>query len=923
MTCIISGRMLIRFLFVSVLVTLALTACKDEDTPSFLTVDTKMVNFSYTASTQDIPVKTNVENWSVSVQENAQTWIEVSPRGSSLKIIVAENKGFGSRRGEITVIADNLSETIVVEQLGREPDILLSSEVFTLSADGGELLLEITSNVEYDIEIPTETTWITIDPELRSTEMVKKEFQIHVDWYAGEVERKAELSIKEKGGTFEKKVLVIQKPQMGYTGGSGDDIADDIKVPVSGANASSFQPGGEIAKSYDNDYKTIYHSNWNNSGPNYFPITLDYYFQNQESIDYLVYHPRNDGGSNGNFKEVEIWVATESEPNLTKWMEYDFLGSGSASKIIFGQSLVKPKTIRFVVKSGAGDGHGFASCAEMEFYRSNPDNFNPLEIFTDQTCSQLKAGITLADIEKVSNNLYRNIAFYLFNGQYPGEFRIQDYKAWPHPDTWAKENKTSTLSLLDNPTGISVAENDELIVFVGDTHGNALSIKVQNLDTPSADGYNTASFYPLSPGVNKIKARNKGLVYVFFHTADYATTVPVKIHFATGVVNGYFDSQKHDSSDWSRLLNKATNKHFDVLGQYAHLTFETSAFKSFAANNGPQLIAAYDDLVRMEQEFMGLMNYNRPTVNRAYFHVMYTAYMYASSYRTAYESGTQQSILSLQRLKSEPWGPAHEMGHTLQTRPGFRWLGMTEVTNNVHSLYVQTQWGNDSRIETESIARYNNRYEKAFHNSFVKNTPHPQEEDVFCKLVSLWQLQLYFSNAKGFTDTYKELYEKVRVNSNKPNAGEQQLEFVRMMCEITQTDLTGFFSRWGYLTPVDETIDDYGEEKLTITQNQIDQLINEIKNKNYASMTEKIEYICDSNWEIFKKRLPVQTGNASKNGSVITMNNWGNVVAYEVYDGDNLIFVSNKKSFSLDNPATTNTKVFAIAYDGSRTEVAF
>ncbi len=89
------------------------------------------------------------------------------------------------------------------------------------------------------------------------------------------------------------------------------------------------------------------------------------------------------------------------------------------------------------------------------------------------------------------------------------------------------------------------------------------------------------------------------------------------------------------------------------------------------------------------------------------------------------------------------------MGHTFQTRPGFKWHGMTEVTNNVHSLYVQTQWGNASRLESENMGRYNNRYEKAYHNSFVKKVAHPGEGDVFCKLVPLWQLQLYFANARG------------------------------------------------------------------------------------------------------------------------------------------------------------------------------
>lgn len=720
--------------------------------------------------------------------------------------------------------------------------------------------------------------------------------------------------------TDEKKALVLQKPQEGYSGGSTDDIKTDVKVPVSSATASSSQPGEGIEKSFDNNFSTIYHSPWVNGGANYFPITIDYHFQNQESIDYLVYYPRGDGGSNGNFKEVEIWVATESDPGLVKRLEYDFKGSGVATKIVFEQPLIKPKTIRFVVKSGAGNGQGFASCAEMEFYKAKVDNSNPLQLFTDLTCSELKPGITLNDIEKVSNDLYRNMALYMFNGQYPREFRIQEYSAWPHPDVWARENKTSTLSLLDNPTGIAVAGGEELVVFVGDTHGYTLSLKIQDLDLPGGDGYNNASFYPLSTGANKIKARNKGLAYLFYHTPDYATAPPVKVHFATGEVNGYFDSQKHNPSDWNRLLGNAKNKYFDVLGQYAHLTFETAAFKSYTAANGPQLIAAYDDMVRLEQEFMGLMKYNRPAVNRGYFQVIYKSYMYSASYHTAYESGTQQSILSLQRFKSEPWGPAHEMGHTLQTRPGFLWLGMTEVTNNVHSLYVQTQWGNPSRIETENMGRYNNRYEKAYHGSFVHNTPHPAESDVFCKLVSLWQLQLYFANARGNVDLYKDLYERMRTSPDKSSPGEQQLNFVRMMCDITRTDLTGFFTRWGYLTPFDGIIDDYGEGRLTITQYQIDQLINEIKGKNYTPITEKIEYICDSNWGIFKNRLAVQAGSATKYGLNIGISGWKNVVAYEAYDGEQLVFVTNKPSFTLDSEPKS-LKIYAVAYDGSKIEV--
>jgi len=912
----------IILIFTFILLNLYNCSDKQDDTPPFLTIEKKTVNFNASAYVTEVTVKSNSSNWSASVQADATSWLEATPRGGVLVIVVTENGNFGSRKGEIKVFTEDLTETIVVEQFGTEPAILLSTETTSISADGGEIELEITSNIEYSVIIPSDVSWVILKDETRSSNMVMDKKVFQVEWNTENSERRAELTIKQNNGTLEKKFYIVQEGLEDYTGGSGDDILDDIKVPVSSASASSYQPGGEIEKSFDGDYSTIYHSNWGNSASDYFPITLDYHFIEQESIDYLVYHPRT-SGANGNFKEVEIWATTESNPSFMKIVDFDFMGSGSATKVVFDEPLLNPTAIRFIVNSGSGDGQGFASCAEMEFYRFNTENFNPLSIFTDNTCSELKPGVTLKEIEEISSNLYRNIALYMFMGTYPDEFRIQEYKAWPHPDAWAKENKTSTLSLLDNPTGISVSRNEDLVVFVGETGGYPISLKIQNLDLPGGDGYNNASFYPLSPGLNKLKVRNDGLAYLFYHTPDYQSAPSIKVHFATGKVNGYYDSKKHEKSDWTRLLNEAGDKYFDVLGEYAHLTFPTQDFIKYASSNGPELIEAYDDLVRLEADFMGLMKYNRPTVNRAYFHVMYHSYMYATSYRTAYNSGTTETILSLSKLKSEPWGPAHEMGHTFQTRPGFLWRGMTEVTNNVHSMYVQTQWGNDSRLESEDMGRFNNRYEKAYYSSFVHNTPHPGEEDVFCKLVSLWQLQLYFSNVLGETDVYKDLYEKVRISPNKATAGEQQLEFVKMMCDITKTDLTDFFYKWGYLSPYDEIIDDYGAGRFFITQNQIDEVISEIKLKNYPSLIDKAEYICDSNVEIFKNRLHVKKGSASANNSTLTMKGWENVVAFEVYQDEKLLFASNKSVFTIDQTMNDKIKVFALSYDGDRTEVTF
>ena len=118
---------------------------------------------------------------------------------------------------------------------------------------------------------------------------------------------------------------------------------------------------------------------------------------------------------------------------------------------------------------------------------------------------------------------------------------MEDYKAFPNPDIQSETHKTNPYSLLDNPTGISVKEGETLVVMVGDTHGQNIGMKVQNLDVPGGDGFGGVT-YPLYRGINKLTMTGKGLVYVMYHTKtleDAETAQPVKIHFASGTVNGY------------------------------------------------------------------------------------------------------------------------------------------------------------------------------------------------------------------------------------------------------------------------------------------------------------------------------------------------------------------------------------------------
>lgn len=572
----------------------------------------------------------------------------------------------------------------------------------------------------------------------------------------------------------------------------------------------------------------------------------------------------------------------------------------------------------------------------------SPASFDPLSLFTDATCSELRTGITDEDIQKCDIEFYKNMATYMKAGKYPKEFRIQEYKPYPHPDVQAKTHKTSPYSLLDNPTGIAVTANQELVIFVGETNGESLQFRIQDLAATNDDGFG-GSTYNLKEGMNKFATSQKGLLYILYHTENEETAKPIKIHIASGTVNGYFDSSKHSSSDWGRLRTAATEPYFDVVGKYAHLTFPTKDFRAYTPD-GKALIDAYDKIVESEMMFLGLFKYDKVFKNRLYFNVTYRGYMYATSYHTAYHESTMPELCNVSILTTKSlWGPCHEVGHCNQTRPGLKWKGTTEVTNNIMSEYLQTTiFEQPSYLQVTDLKDGSpNRYAKAWTEIIAAQAPHGDFEsnDVFCKLVPFWQLELYFGKVLGRTPLqqadkggfYPEVYEYIRQNPDLATAGEQQTEFVYICSKIAGLNLVDFFTKWGFLTPINMVVDDYGKGDLKVTQERIDEVIARVEALGYPKPDVALEYITDNNVDIYKEKPEVEKGQAKREGKTLTIWNWKNVAAYEVVNSegekvfisDGLLSPGNIATFTLRTDWQEGFKVYAVSATGVRTEVTF
>ncbi|MGQ1928973.1 M60 family metallopeptidase [Ornithobacterium rhinotracheale] len=918
-------KRILQFIFLILIGIIGIISCKDNEESPSLEVLTQSLSFPTEGGTKSVEVKTNVSGWFVSLPKG-QTWLKAKKNGSVVEITAERNLQHGERSANIKVKAGTLVRNIQVQQLGNDASILISQSAISVSEEGGEVSFEITTNATYEVVLPENISWINSGTSTE-IEQGKTKYVYQVEMNRNENGREATIKVIGTGRAegITKTVQITQRGLAGYEALGQDNMKGDIKLTVVSAKASSQQPnGGEIENSFDGNYNTLYHSSWNNNPPNYFPIELEYTLkQPVEQLDYIVYHPRQDS-YNGVFKQIEI-LTKSADGQYVKRLTKDFKLSNSAVKIDLPTPVKNPESVKIRVLAGYGDGKGFASCAEMEFYAHAKEEFDILSVFTDKTCSELRADVTEETINSIPNSFYKNMAHYMKKGTYPSEFRIQEYKAWGDANIMSGRDRSERYSEIDGVTGIYAEKGEKLIIFVGDTHGETLALKFVNLDKPGGDGYNSNKSAPLSEGKNILEAPATGLIYVMYNTQDYEGKAPIKIHFATGRVNGYFDSTKHNEEDWTRLLSAAKYKYFDVVGEKAHLLFETNQYRQFCGSSsaGVSVIKQFDKLVSDEQEMMGMKKYNRVPHNRALFHVMYHSYMYSTAFRTAYNTSTVGSFLKPDGLKTNPWGPAHELGHTHQVRPLARWKGTTEVTVNIPSLYIQTGWGNKSRIQNEG------RYQACYTKYFVNNSGHFEDGEVFHKLVPFWQIKLYLENAKGQTDFYKDLYEKART-MQLPSGGDGAylVNFPVMVSEVSNMDFTDYYESWGYFKEYSGDIDDYGKGTVRVTQDLVTRAKNKIKSFGYSKPPRAVRYICDDNWTLFKHNAPIQKGTASErikeNGKIeIKMEGWKNVVAYEVKKDGKLIYATNSNKFELSSFDKATTTITAIAANDQEVQVTF
>ena len=528
-------------------------------------------------------------------------------------------------------------------------------------------------------------------------------------------------------------------------------------------------------------------------------------------------------------------------------------------------------------------------------------------------------------------------------------YRHRTFASYLTNDALRKITKAGNYSSFVNPLGIYFRIGEKVTLTVSGPVGEGrIRLIVHDFGQGGAHAE-----YPLNVGKNVLTMKGEGLGYFDYRCEKLDTAPPVRVSIAGGKINGIF-TRADSAATWKRLLADAKCNILDLMGERCQLTYDVESLRKGCPERGPELLAFYDRLMRLQQE--DILGWNRDGThpgNPIHGRVMWGGYMHADGYGAAFHVNTIAGISNPDALSKGAWGVAHEFGHVNQTKRGMCWTGMTEVTNNICSSWTNYKVNpKEMRLEHEVISNADGermrggRFDCYVNNALVQRrlwiyhggpdsgnpaTLNKRGGDSFVTLCPYWQLQLYMAVARRKTDFYPNIYHDVRTtDESKMTNGEVQLLFMKRACDSAKMDLTDFFLQLGMLSPMDRLVNDYSSQYITITREMCEDVL------RYAARYPKpdssvIYYITANTVEIFRDRLPVKKAAKRLKPDAIVNNRleiaadaWRNAVAFEAYRGNELLRISLRGLNHQDPMATTvvcppgTDTVKAVQWDGRR-----
>ena len=161
--------------------------------------------------TISVDLKSNVE---YGIQMPEVDWIkqETNSRTSStetLKFIISANETYDCRSAEIVFYDQNSDVTDTLKVIQAQKDaIVISQKNYEVDAEGETIEVKLCTNVEFDVQIPTDATWIT---QTTSRALSEKSLFFNISENTTNERRSASITITDKNSQLTETIIISQQ----------------------------------------------------------------------------------------------------------------------------------------------------------------------------------------------------------------------------------------------------------------------------------------------------------------------------------------------------------------------------------------------------------------------------------------------------------------------------------------------------------------------------------------------------------------------------------------------------------------------------------------------------------------------------------------------------------------------------------------
>ena len=637
-------------------------------------------------------------------------------------------------------------------------------------------------------------------------------------------------------------------------------------------------------------------------------------FQTGTTVQTVSFTTQDDGhlGINTNGNQLHCDAAS----NVVRWNDNgNEANHWSVKEVALTAEDVKAAREEYQTLSGFQNNAGKYSQA-LEAFFTTPLCDELKAEYAAMTDEALKAAMEEAGLPamlqnvavKVKNQWWNDTdkTDYADKNKYAKDFRVASYKPYSDANNWRDKMNTYAPSFMGNPTGIYATNKDIIHVFVGNDIPEGATLYLTPLRNHGRIGARNEGT-ELKKGYNAVIATNDSLMYFVNYVVNTIPTEGVNphtqtiakisdfpeldIHIEGGECVGYYqkpevNSAEEDAKFQYLTKNAKKNMYFVVKGATSLFYFRQNTYTQVWPTTIWNSIDWFDKVHFWEFGLIGVLDdvanglCESGTEHSKSAHpfnitggdAFYPTYCnnptmaiegangqnpHATTFYTSYPgTGGVESSFNAERENFDNWCTGHEHGHQIQAP--YNLESCSESSVNLPSQLVTYMTG----FRLGRGWSFNQHY-----NEYVGKGVAFGLRDISITMRMYWNLFLYYHVAEKKKDFYPTFVKSLREDpmnfsadkwingTNHHRATKTWIHLYKKACDAAQEDLTEYFRLWGFFEPCNQThFGDYTNYYVSLTQQEIDAAIAEVKAKGYP---ENLQIMFVEDRQILRERTDI------------------------------------------------------------------